>query len=298
MEKLHCCMWLFVFFSFAYSKIIINELSVPKSIPLNGTIEIIDLDCKFQTVNESGIEVKWFFNGEYEQIYQWVPGYNDSRTAMGILKDRLDPKFKVTNNSDTEYRGFRITDIVRELTGNYTCKISGETDEASKTKQMVIYSPAKSGINFILNNNEFIICSGNGLYPEPEVDFYILQGNGTKIDINEDQNIEVDEDGYYNINATHDITEYNHSSTGSITFICNISIPGTDYFLFKEIVNIGNDHDQTLTNVTIEEDLNITLTRNDTSAEIISDTHRDNSGIPQLSTSLLAIFISILVLLY
>lgn len=263
MEKLHYCIFLVGFFSYAHSKIVINELTVPQSIPLNGTIDVIDLDCKFETINESGIEVKWFFNGDYDQIYQWVPGYNDSRTALGILKDRLDPKYKVTNNTETEYRGFRITDIVRELTGNYTCKISGDTDEVSLTKQMVIYSPAKYGINFTSNNEGFIVCSTNGIYPEPDVDLYILHGNGTKIDINEDVNIETDEDGYYNINATHDVAEYNHSSTGPMTFICNVSIPGTDYFLTKEVFNFGN-----------------------------------SAGISQISAALLAFFVTILVLFY
>lgn len=114
-------------------------MRVPESIAIDGNVTDAEFDCIYEVKNETGLEVKWFFNGDYHQIYQWVPGFGKKGSPMGMLKNHTDLLYVVTNDSDTEYRGFKITNISQELSGNYTCKISSDTDEASATKQMIIY---------------------------------------------------------------------------------------------------------------------------------------------------------------
>ncbi|CAH1285798.1 unnamed protein product [Diabrotica balteata] len=285
------------FLSCAYSTIIIKDMTVPQSISLNSSVDHADFDCNYEAVNESDIEVKWFFNGNVEQVYQWLPGYNTTGYGMNSLRDKLDIEYKVTNDSDTEYRGFRIKHIGRELTGNYTCKVSSETNEAYDTRQMVIYTPVQSGLDLVLlSNDALVICMANGISPMPEVHFSLQSENGTKIDLTETVEMDDDNDGYYNITATHNFASYNHTLKGPTKFLCNVSIPGTSYFLTKEIIHVGNE--EPLTNVTVAEDLtNMTMTRIEIAEEIVNTTHRGTASIIQISASLSILLLSLLLML-
>lgn len=117
----------------------ITDLDVPDSIELGKKEEIV-LDCNFEMdKEEENLEIKWFFNGDLEQVYQWIPESGKPGFAMGLLKDRLDLSFKVTNDNSTMYRALKITNITQDLSGNYTCKVSTFTNEDTQTKQLIIY---------------------------------------------------------------------------------------------------------------------------------------------------------------
>lgn len=117
----------------------ITELDVPGSIEL-GTKDEIVLDCDFEfDSDEESLEIKWFYNGDIEQVYQWIPDSKKHGFGMGLLKDRLDLSYIASNDSNTMYRALKIRNITQDLSGNYTCKISSYNNEVTETKQLIIY---------------------------------------------------------------------------------------------------------------------------------------------------------------
>lgn len=83
--------------------------------------------------------MKWFIDGLVHQIYQWVPHTNSTAKALGKLKDVVDVTYKASNDNKTMYRALHIVNITKELSGNYSCKVSGVDTEAVATKRMVVY---------------------------------------------------------------------------------------------------------------------------------------------------------------
>lgn len=68
----------------------------------------------------------------------------------------------------------------------------------------------------------------------------LLFRNGSRTDVNEDINAELDKDGFYKVTARH---HYDNLTLTDLTiFVCNLSIPGTDYQLSKTLeLELGND---------------------------------------------------------
>lgn len=131
--------YLYFCFVTVLASINITELDVPDSIELGTTDEII-LDCNYEADNdEESLEIKWFFNGDVEQVYQWIPESKKHGFGMGVLKDKLDLSYNVSNDPNTMYRALKIQNISHDLSGNYTCKVSSFNNEDTETKQLVIY---------------------------------------------------------------------------------------------------------------------------------------------------------------
>ncbi|KAG6461988.1 hypothetical protein O3G_MSEX012983 [Manduca sexta] len=99
----------------------IVNMRVPEAIQY-GTRDKVTLDCEYNTRNVTGLVVKWFYNDRSQQVYQWIPPQKPQ--ALGLLKDKLDLNFKVSNDPYTQQRALRIVQPVPELTGNYTCVVS------------------------------------------------------------------------------------------------------------------------------------------------------------------------------
>lgn len=99
------------------------------------------LDCDYvATPDETNIVLKWFYNGEIQQIYQWIPESGSHGYASGKLKDNIDLGYKASNDKNFMYRALRIKDITPDMSGNYTCKVSSDENEVKETKQLIIYS--------------------------------------------------------------------------------------------------------------------------------------------------------------
>lgn len=113
-------------------------MDVPPSIEYGSRNDVV-LDCDFDSDGEQGVEVKWFIDGLVDQIYQWVPETNSSAKALGKLKDVVDVTYRASNDKKTMHRALHIVNITKELSGNYSCKVSGLNTEAVATKRMVIY---------------------------------------------------------------------------------------------------------------------------------------------------------------
>lgn len=99
-------------------KVHIKELKVPQSVQ-NGTEESVLLDCDYTLENDDkgGLVVKWFFNKGNSPVYQWIQG--NKPVALGILRDRLDLKFKASLDKYETYRALKIIRPTTELTGEW-----------------------------------------------------------------------------------------------------------------------------------------------------------------------------------
>ncbi|XP_017770233.1 PREDICTED: uncharacterized protein LOC108557984 isoform X2 [Nicrophorus vespilloides] len=228
----------------------IVNFKVPSTIEFGYSDDLI-LDCDYYVKGkESGLEVKWFFtNGEVsnEQIYQWIPE-KSKPAAMGFLRTHLDLGYTASTDPKTMYRALKIRNITKDLTGNYTCKVTSFFSEDTSTKPMTIYEPAKDFELINLEESNTVLCSAYGVYPKPVMNLYILnstdssenQDNSNEtqssqmLDLNadydgdeEDASFEKDENDVYNVtfSKTYDAESMNDLTT----FVCDLSIPGTTY---------------------------------------------------------------------
>ena len=114
-------------------------MKIPEEIEHGRNDELV-LDCDFEiqdTADANGLEIKYYWNVS-DLVYQWVP-YRSAPQALGILKDRLDLSYKVTDDAQTMFRAMKIKRISPELSGLYTCKISSFLSEDTQSKKMIIY---------------------------------------------------------------------------------------------------------------------------------------------------------------
>lgn len=205
----------------------IVDLKVPDALE-SGTEQNVILDCDFEvTDNEPGLSVKWFYEGEVKQVYQWIPGLSKPQ-ALGILKDNVDLEYKASSKNTTMYRALKIKNISPTLTGSYTCKVSSDNNEDVATKKMIIYKPAEPDEPKIFHSPEdnIVVCSAYELYPKPVLKMFIKAGSNAT-EILEEPEITETESGFYNIttNFTYSLEDLGYPTD----FVCEISIPGTSY---------------------------------------------------------------------
>ncbi|XP_018564719.1 uncharacterized protein LOC108906059 isoform X2 [Anoplophora glabripennis] len=227
-----------------YAALSITEVRGPNSVEYGSTEDVI-LDCDFEATDERDLEIKWFYNGNDQVIYQWIPDSNKPGYAMGQLKDHIDVQYVATNDSNTRYRALRIFDVNMNLTGNYTCKVSSYLSEDTKTKQLIVYIPAQSGLEATLMEDEKIVsCSTSGVFPKPEMNIYLYEGNNkTDISNSTGENFieyNLDENEYYNLTAIYFFPNLEDFPRNT-KFVCELTIPGTDYLEEKAVIYQGDN---------------------------------------------------------
>ncbi|CAH0547576.1 unnamed protein product [Brassicogethes aeneus] len=212
----------------AFSKLVIEEIRGPESIQ-NGTTDVVVLDCVYDAKQEPNLVLKWFFNSPSDVIYQWIPPYQPKTKKSD---SNIDTHFNVTSDKSTMYRALKISNVDTSMTGNYTCKVSSDDNEAYMTKQLIIYIPAKSGLAMAIYPEESAVsCSTFGVFPKPEIEITVT-GNGTHI-IDDEEIVVEDEDGLFNVTK---IFRFNNETiVNTIMFTCNMSIPGTEYTEVKSL---------------------------------------------------------------
>jgi hypothetical protein len=244
-------------FYFCYAKIKINKLDVPSSIRHGDQTEVV-LDCDFDSGGDTVTEIKWFLDGDH-QIYQWLPGYNKAGQALGKLKKNIDTSYQVTEDEKTMYRALHITDLSPELSGNYTCKVSGPMSEDVKTKRMIIYEAPDTGLDLTISEeNSLIMCTAEGFYPQPNMTIYVNNDNETEIYQEDAETIELDDSGLFNVSST--LTYDPDALTDIFSYTCELNIPGTNFNLSET-----RTHDQENSSETqVEEELNLFNSTNST----------------------------------
>lgn len=79
--------------------------------------------------------VKWLLNDEV--VYQWIPPQKPQ--ALGILKQRVDLKYKASDDPKTVYRAMKIWNPTTDIAGEYKCVVSTFTDEDFRSRNMIVF---------------------------------------------------------------------------------------------------------------------------------------------------------------
>ncbi|KAK3912384.1 Leucine zipper protein 1 [Frankliniella fusca] len=120
----------------------ITHLHVPQYVS-NGSHAAI-LDCEYalgprESINASGLVVKWFFNDGPAPVYQWIPPQRPQE--LGLLRGRLDLGYQATKSNASRHRALYIRNPTTDLSGEWKCLVSTFDDEDFMTKKMVVYAP-------------------------------------------------------------------------------------------------------------------------------------------------------------
>ncbi|XP_047507358.1 uncharacterized protein LOC125051198 [Pieris napi] len=203
----------------------IDRIDVPLMVEL-GT-EAVILDCQYTTKTPSpaGLVMKWFFNGPSGLVYQWIPPLRPQ--VIGLLKGKVDLNFKISEESLHAYRAIKILRPTTDLSGNYTCVVSTFTEEDSRTRAMIVYSPAKN-FRFIQDKKYVflvtLICFAQDLYPKPNMTIS-SQGEILKQSVME---IKMNSWGLYSVAVTVEVHD-DEINAPYEEFVCELSLPNTNY---------------------------------------------------------------------
>lgn len=222
----------------------ITHLRVPPYVA-NGSHAAV-LDCEYQlgpreSINASGLVVKWFFNDGPAPVYQWIPPNRPQ--DLGLLKGRLDLSYQASKMNASRHRALYIRNPTTELSGEWKCLVSTFDDEDFMTKKMVVYSYEKQ---FELTQSRpgheeavNITCRAAGVYPEPKM--ALLRGGeedsarprrsavlpGVSVHTHA-------RSGAYDIVATKVLDQEELATPTILT--CELRVPSTNYTRLKSLV--------------------------------------------------------------
>ena len=212
----------------------IHELTVPGVVE-EGSENVL-LDCNF-SYNESEaeqLEIKWYFNQDPAPFCQWIAGKEDTKPQLigNLFKDKVDLSFTAGHTNHTKYRGLLLHKPSTSMSGTYTCKVSSLESEAVSEARMMVYSPALA-TEFrqkkVEGTKVNISCTFEGLYPTPSVK--LTWGN---FELIEDAVMITPRDGSYDV-IIHKTLEHEELPAETV-FGCEVTIPGTEYFLREEAI--------------------------------------------------------------
>ena len=212
----------------------IHELTVPGAVE-EGSENVL-LDCNFN-YNESEaeqLEIKWYFNQDPAPFCQWIAGKEDTRPQLigNLFKDAVDLSFIAGHTNHTKYRGLLLHKPSTKMSGTYTCKVSTLESEAVAEARMLVYSPAVA-TEFrqkkVEGSKVNISCTFEGLYPVPSVK--LTWGS---FELIEDAVMITPREDSYDV-IIHKTLEHDELPAETV-FGCEITIPGTEYYLREEAI--------------------------------------------------------------
>ncbi|PZC78107.1 hypothetical protein B5X24_HaOG202558 [Helicoverpa armigera] len=203
----------------------IKRLDVPALVEL-GTESVI-LDCDYSTGETPGpgLVIKWFFNGSTGLVYQWIPPLQPQ--FIGLLKGKVDPNFKISDEPLQAYRAIKIINPGTHLSGNYTCVVSTFIAEDSQTRSMLVYSPGKSFHFQQEKKYVFLVtlrCVAEYLYPRPVLTI-LSKGKPLERALTD---MRMDSWGMYTVETTALVHDDDVTSPWE-EFVCVLSLPLANY---------------------------------------------------------------------
>ena len=218
----------------------IHELSVPGVVEEGSENVLLDCNFSYNETEEEQLEVKWYFNSDPAPFCQWIAGKEESRPQLigEMFRDKVDLSFTAGTTNHTKYRGLLLHKPTTSMSGVYTCKVSSLESEAVREARMLVYSPAvatefrqkkvKSAEN-TKSKSVNISCAFEGLYPAPEVK--LTWGS---FELIEDAVLITPREGSYDV-LIHKTLEHDELPAETV-FGCEVTIPGTEYFLREEAI--------------------------------------------------------------
>jgi len=256
--------WIYFLLTGICSVQIVN-LDVPEIIK-NGTVPYVVLDCdySYSPSDVQGLVVKWYFNGDPEAVYQWIPSQYPQ--ALGLFKDRLDLRYQASTDPFTVHRALKILNPSTELSGDYTCKVSSFEDEDSVTKKMTVYAPP-SNVNIRTfkptEDSVNVTCVAEGIHPIPDVNMVYYKHNNNKRTpvIVYGLIPEYDyTDGSYNVSVSKNFED--NSLLGETAFECEFHIMEANFSTRKKITYLPGSRSSSVSKASVSSAHGITLYNN------------------------------------
>ncbi|XP_039288160.1 uncharacterized protein LOC111050493 isoform X1 [Nilaparvata lugens] len=227
----------------------IMDLHVPEAIR-NGSGAVI-LDCDYSlSANESkhalqvGLVVKWYLNDHPSPIYQWIPGQKPQE--LGVMKNRLDLKFKASEQPASKFRAIRIMEPTTELSGEYKCTVSTFDNEDFMMKKMLVYAPEKKlELQHKKSNDGITVhCTAYDVYPQPVLGIFRIENSELKEALPRMSLETVRWHGAFDVSAKASLLEIH----GDTMIECELQLPDTNYSSKQRIIYHESGESQLLSN--------------------------------------------------
>ena len=212
----------------------IAHLTIPRAVEVGSANVVLDCNYNFNSSEESGLELKWYFNDSPAPFFQWIAGLMDS--APQLIDDKfagkIDLNYTGGSSNYTRYRALLLHSPTLDMAGTYTCKVSSLISEAVKTEEMVVYAPATSSSfrqQRIAGHKVNITCEFSGLYPVPNIK--LTWGSFALF---EDDLVITPHNDSYDV-LIHKTLEHRELPSETV-FGCELSIPGTEYLVREEAI--------------------------------------------------------------
>lgn len=209
----------------------INELRVPEVIR-HGTAALLDCDYTLEdSVDHTGLVVKWFFNDQSRPVYQWIPGAKKPQ-GLGVLKNKLNLEYRASSDERTMHRALHILHPSAELSGEYTCVVSTFVNEDKQTKRMLVFVPERS---LLLRHGKTedgspnVACTAEGVFPQPEMTVRMAHE-----EVESKTVLRREGDGLYDISAVATLPD--GAMDVPTEFACELRVPAANYTVRRESV--------------------------------------------------------------
>lgn len=118
--------------------VVITEIRVPKVVEHDtNSTAILDCDYDFMQDDIRFVVVKWYFNDERNQVYQWGLGLPPSDS--GVLKGRTHLGHVASPDPLKKHRAISVSNPTIELTGDYICKVMTNQEVVTASAKMIVY---------------------------------------------------------------------------------------------------------------------------------------------------------------
>ena len=218
----------------AVQSVQISELVIPKAVEVGSANVVLDCNYNFNSSEELGLEVKWYFNGSPAPFFQWIAGLMDSEPQLIDKKfaGKIDLNYTGGSSNYTRYRALLLHSPTLDMAGTYTCKVSSFISEAVETEEMVVYAPATSSSfrqQRVGGSKVNISCEFSGLFPVPDIK--LTWGSFALF---EDSLVITPHKESYDV-LIHKTLEHSELPSETV-FGCELSIPGTEYLVREEAI--------------------------------------------------------------
>ena len=212
----------------------IQTLEVPSAVELGSENVVLDCNYQYNDTEKQQLEVKWYFNEDPTPFFQWIAGKIETKPQIigQQFEDKLDLNYTSGSDNYTMYRALLLHKPTIDMAGTYTCKVSSFENEDVQEAKMIVYSPI-TPVHFkqarVDGSKVNVSCEFNGVFPLPNVkltwgtfalfeDCVVIKPHNDSFDVMVYKTLE-------------------HSKLPSETvFGCEISIPGTEYFVREEAI--------------------------------------------------------------
>ena len=231
-NMLYTTIIIFITFGAVADSLEIVDFVVPSVVEVGSENVVLDCNYNFDEAEASELEVKWYFNEDPSPFLVWIAGRKDSEPQIigSLFADKIDLEYKVTDDYHTAHRAIMLHKPTIAMAGTYHCKVETLTSEATAEANMLVYSPimeTQFTQKRLPGSKVNISCRIGGVFPLPVAKLtwgvFELFEDHTEVNHFEDS---------YEV-VIHKVLEHEELPAETV-FGCEVSIPGTEYFVREE----------------------------------------------------------------